>query len=370
MNLRKTLPLVLALLALACEDKKSASPTPPASASAVTTAPSSFAALASAAPSTMPSAPPVATATTPLALHFRAGPAALFLDSAQELELDAATRTKVEKLADQLDLDEDETPRQSIKELHDDIVAAVRAGEVDTKKLGLRVTALQAEVQKRLDKEGVAMGALYAALTPESRKTLGASVQKRAREREEDFARTATDAGTASLNERSARLPERLKRELDLDAAQMEKLTPFLAKLPAEADGRDAARKRFDTLLAAFGTDKFDAKKLDAFGAPAAKARVPMDREVLFLAGLVPILTSEQREALGGRLEGERLRLGTGSPSARIKDWPFPFELEPGDIVSGIAGKPRGKAPKGAPTAPKGPPPTPPTAQPHPPPPG
>jgi hypothetical protein len=357
MNLRRLAPVALALPALlvyACDDKTSSAPAPAATPSA-TAAPPPPSATASAAPTDAAVAPPVPTTDPTAALHFRAGPAALFLDSAQDLELDDAVRGKIEKLAEQLDTDEDETPRQDIKELHDDVVAAVRAGEVDAKKLGPRVTALQATMQKRLEKEVAAMNALYASLAPDSRKALGAGVQKRARDREEDFARVAGDAGTETLNERGKRLPERLKRELDLDAGQMEKLPPILTKLPVE-DGREAARKRFDALLAAFNAATFEAKKLDAFGLAAAKARVPMDREVLFLSQLVPILKPEQREALAGRLDGERLRLGTGSPSARIRDWPYPFELEPGDIVSGLAGtKPKGKGPKGTP--PPGPPP-------------
>jgi Spy/CpxP family protein refolding chaperone len=364
MNLRRSLPALLVVpivLSVACDDKKSSAPPPATTASAAP--PASATASASPAPSATPSATAALPDKQPLVLHFRAGPAALFFDQAQELELDEAARAGIEKLSDQLDADEDDSPRLDTKGLHDDVVAAVRAGSVDAKALGARVTALQGEVQKRLDKEATAMNALWAALTPENRKTVAAGAQKRAKDREEDFARTGSgDAGTDSLNERSKHLQERLKRELDLDAAQTDKLTPILAKLPAEADAREAARKRFDGLVTAFGAATFDGKKLDAFGPAAAKARVPMDREVAFLAQLAPILTTEQREALAGRLEGERLRLGTGSPSARIKDWPFPFELEPGDIVSGIGGvKPRGKGPKG--TAPPGSKPIPPHAK-------
>ncbi len=348
------LPALPALIA-GCDDKKSSGPAPVVSAApsaTVSAAPSSLADMGSAAASAMGSG---STPPAPMSLHFRAGPAALFLDEAQGLELDEAHKAIVEKLADQLDADEDDAPRGEIKELHDDIVAAVRAGAVDDKKLTPRVVALQRSMQTRLDKEVVAMNALFTALTPENRKALGAAAQKKAREREQDFVRAAGDAGSEAITERAKGRPDRLKRELDLDAAQAAKLDPILAKLPPESDGRADARKRFDTLVAAFDSPKFDAKKLDAFGPPAAKARVPMDREVLFLAQLVSILTPEQREALAGRLEGERLRLGTGSPSGRIKDWPFPFEIEPGDVVSGLAGtKPRGKGPKRPPGMPSG----------------
>ena len=330
-----------ALLAIGCDDssKKGGG----GSASTASTGTS--------APLEIPSAAVAAAPSAPLPRTFRAGPGAMIIDCAQILDLDDAKRAAIDKMSDQLDLDEDDSPSDELKSLHDDLVAGVRAGTVDATKLMPRVTALQKVMQGRLDKEAAQVNALFASLTPEQRKALIEGVQRWRRERDEDLAKQMPDGGAESPALRAKLLPERMKKELDLDAAQQAKMGPVLAKLPPEVDTRGEAKQRLDALLTAFDAATFDAKKLDAFGPAAAKARVPADREVQFLAAVVPLLKSEQRLALAGRLEGERLRAGTGVRGAELRDWPFPFEMEPGVIVSGpTATKPKGKPPKGVPS--------------------
>lgn len=331
-----------------CDDKKGGAPTAaPTATSIASVAPSSSAPeIPSAAPSAAASG---SAAPAPVALHFRAGPAALFLDAAQGAELDDATRANVEKLADQLDEIEDDAPSTEMRAIHAEIVTGVREGTLDATKLTPRVAILQKTVQQRLEKEALSMNALYAALTPEARKGTVAEVQRLVREREDDGPKGG-DAGAVPdpLTGRAKKLPDRLKKELALDPGQVEKLEPILAKLPPDADAHADAHKRLDNAVVAFTQPTFEAKRLDAFSLPAAKARVPLDREIAFLAQLLPILTPEQRAALSGRLEGEQLRVGTGAPPSRVKDWPFPFELQSGDDVSGLAGTvPRTKGGKG-----------------------
>jgi Spy/CpxP family protein refolding chaperone len=361
MRTSRRLPIALLVtlpgLLLGCPEKKPDEAAPDASAAVSPSA--SASAVTSAAPS---ATAPASTGSSTFVQYFRAGPAALYLDVTERTTISDETRATVEKLADQLDLDEDDAPLNEMKSLHDDAVVGIRAGELDTKKFDARVAALVKTTQARLDKEAVAMNALWAALTPEERKAVVAEVTDRANAKPGDRARggdagvvAAVDAGLEAPAVRAKRRLEKLKRELDLDDAQLPKVQAALEKLPPETDGRAEASRRTDDLAKAFTGATFDAKKLEAFGPAAAKARVPMDTELAFLAPVVPLLKPEQRLVLAGRLEGERLRVGTGRPPPRTKDWPFPFELETADTTAAmLSSKPIDKSQRGKPRLPPG----------------
>ena len=65
-------------------------------------------------------------------------------------------------------------------------------------------------------------------------------------------------------------------------------------------------RDRQETVLSAFEKDTFEAKKLALDD--AKKARAPMEEQVKFLAQLVPILRSEQRDKLAKQMQKSEAR--------------------------------------------------------------
>src|SRR5262249_36924138 len=139
---------------------------------------------------------------------------------------------------------------------------------------------------------------------------------------------------------------ERLTKALDLDGAQQTSVQAIVASMPQPTEIHEQWKKQWDALLAAFESETFDAKKLDAFKPAEAKARVGIDREVQLLAQLVPILRPEQRDVLAARLESGRQAGGPMMQGGPPHVWPFPFEEEPGARAFWEA-PPRQKAPAG-----------------------
>ena len=251
----------------------------------------------------------------------------MFVRSAEGLDLKDEQTATVEKLDSQLD--EGDDAKNAIDELHQDVIAGVKAGKVDTAKLEPRLAAIQKLIQARLDKEAVVLNALYAVLEPPQRATVIADIRAQERERDDRFGKR--DAGAESVADRNKRRLDRLTKELDLDASQQPKVQAALAALPAPTDVHAQWRKQLDALLTAFEGDAFDAKKLDAFKPAEAKARIGIDREVQLLAQLVPILKPEQRDVFAARLEGGRQAGGPLLQGGPPHVWPFPFEEEPGN---------------------------------------
>jgi Spy/CpxP family protein refolding chaperone len=316
---RRLAPAICGLVAVlsGCDKEKAPSPAPPASASAAAVAPASASATTNAA---------VDSPVTPPRPRMHTGPALLFIRSAQGLDLKDEQRTAIDKLEGQLD--EGDDAKTAIEDLHQDVIAGVKAGKVENAKLEPRIAAIQKLIQTRLDKEAVTLNALYAALEPPQRATVVADVRAQQKDREDRFAKR--DAGAENAADRTKRRLDRLTKELDLDATQQPKVQAILASLPPPTDLHATLKKQLDALLEAFEKEAFDAKKLDAFKPAEAKARVGIDREVQLLAQLVPILKPEQRDVLAARLEGGRQAGGPLLQGGPPHVWPFPFEEEPG----------------------------------------
>jgi Spy/CpxP family protein refolding chaperone len=323
------------LLALFACDKDKGSPAPAASAPAASTT----SAAASASASAMASAAAPGDAGAPIRMH--AGPALMMVRVADGLELKDTQQATIDKLEAQLDVDDD--THTDLDALHDDLIAGVKAGKIDTAKLDPRIAAIQKNIQARLDKEAGALNTLFSTLEPAQRKDVTRDVREKQKDRDARFAAMAADASKPDVAK--GRL-ERLTKELDLDAAQQTKVQAVLAGMPAPTDVHAERKKQLDALLTSFEGETFDAKKLDAFKPGAAKARIGVDKEAQFLSQLVPVLKPEQRDVLAARLDlgkqgGGRMRGNMGHV------WPFPFEEEPGSRAAWDTAA-RGKPPRKA----------------------
>ena len=235
------------------------------------------------------------------------GPSMMLFAAAEDLpSLKPEQKAAIEKL--------DEPPAPGAfpgKELHEAILAGVKAGNLDPAKLEPQFAAMEKAAAANHEKEAEKLNALHKALDAAQRKELVAAVRKKQAERA-DHPMKPKDAPAEKDADIAKRKLERLTKELELDAAQQKKVEPLLTKdapmPPAAMDAeRDAMKKRTDALLTAFEGDAFDAKKLEA-PAMHKKMREHMTARLAVLAKILPILKLEQREKLAASMEKGRGR--------------------------------------------------------------
>ena len=221
--------------------------------------------------------------------------------------------------------------RSEMKASHDDLVAGVKLGKIDTAKMDGHVAAMEKASKARQDREADALNKLHALLDPAQRAATVAAVkaadEKRAERMKARAAAdggapaSAADGGVRSMTSRS-RL-ENMTKDLDLEPDQAKKVQGYLPKEDPKSDMREEMRKRSESMLSAFEKDGFDAKKEEV---EPRKAVQPMADMVKFLSQLVPLLTPIQRDKLvtkverGPGAEGRRPRGDRGHDGEEEED--------------------------------------------------
>lgn len=258
---------------------------------------------ASAVPSATASS--MASAAAPARLRpIRAtGPAGAIFRAAASLELSDEQKATFEKIGSDLreaEKGEGGDARARMKAMHDELVAGIKAGKLDTAKLDAAKAEVEKAAKEREEREADALNRLHAALDSGQR----AKVVEKVRETgEKRAARMKTlersDGGRAAFGR--SRL-ERFTKDLGLDAEQQKKVDAALPKDDGKWEAaREDAKKRLDALLAAFEKDGFDAKKLG--GADSQAASSSFDEQVKFFGQILPMLKPEQREKLAAKLQ-------------------------------------------------------------------
>ena len=150
------------------------------------------------------------------------------------------------------------------------------------------------------------LNALWAALEPDQRKALVASVRTKLAEREARFDKMKTVPPT----DQAAKRLERMTKDLELDDAQKKKVEALLKKpeAPAPLDWRAESKKVNEAVLAAFESDSFDAKKIELTPGGVPNRTEGLDKHVQFLTQLTAILKPEQREKLAAAMEKPPMR--------------------------------------------------------------
>ena len=308
---------VAAMLLLAC-DKPSSGDGPASSASAPVTSASAPAPSASASASAVASAMPLPSGSAKPGGDRRGGMTGMLIRAARDLpDLKDPQKATVDKIEDGLKKDDPMAAMAEFKGVHDDMVAGVKAGKIDTAKMTAHYAAIDKAAQARQDKEAEALNGLYAALDAGQRKALTAAVRAKAAAHDADD-KGHPDAGAPA--DWTKRRLERMTKDLALDDAQQKSVGALLAKQPSPA-AMDAMRadgkKRLDAVLAAFEKDGFDAKKLDLSMAPAGKKPHDMiDQQVQFTTALLGILKPDQRDKLAATMDKPR-GMGGGGPGGR-----------------------------------------------------
>lgn len=303
--MRKLYVLVsIASLAVACKDKPQA--TPDAGSASSSSTPAASTTIAASASAGRP---------RPIVLR-AAGPTGALFRAASTADLKEEQRSALEKLAtefreaDKAAMDPDAGARSEMKQAHDDLVAGVKAGKIDVTKVNAAQGTMEKASKARHDREADALNKLHATLEPAQR----TAVVSKVREMEEKRAarmklRSAGDAGKP--NPARLRL-EHYTKDLGLDAEQQKKVDAMLPKDdPKAADPAEEAKKKTETVLAAFEKETFDAKTILAADATKKTAQ-PMADLVKFMNQLLPVLKPEQREKLAAKLE--KASEGRGRP--------------------------------------------------------
>ncbi len=253
------------------------------------------------------------------------GPVGMLLAAADDLKLEGEQQAKLDAVEAKMRGDASGAMKE-MRDYQNTVMEGVRAGKIETDKLAPMYESMDRSMKARMEKQVEALDGLYAALTPEQRKTVVAAVRKRMADRAE---RTPKDRPEKpEPKARAKNKLERMTKDLSLDDAQQKKLEPLLVKevIPEKnkADARAESEKRTTALLDAFEKDGFDAKKLDlSMGPDPKKMRERMDARIALMNQITAILKPEQREKLattmrrgrGGRLQNP-MRRGGGNMRA------------------------------------------------------
>jgi Spy/CpxP family protein refolding chaperone len=248
------------------------------------------------------------------------GPVGMLLSAARdEATLKDAQKAELDKIEASLK-PADAGPPKEMKDVHDAMLAGVRAGKLDTAKIDAAQAAMEKSMAAHQEKEAAALTALHKLLDPAQRKAVVAAIRAKQAARDEKMAARKANSATDKDDYVSKKLV-RMQRELDLDETQKKSVQALLEKDKPAAGGWDAMRaemkKRNDALLTAFEADAFDAKKVDL--TMPGKPKDMMKSRVAFVTGLLGILKPEQREKLATSMEkpmGRHRHPGSMPPAA------------------------------------------------------
>jgi Spy/CpxP family protein refolding chaperone len=238
-----------------------------------------------------PGAPAPTPPSKPQHHALRGSPAMMLFQAAHNLELKDDQKAKVDASMKSARPDM-AGAADTMKAMHADMIAGVKAGKLDDKKMEGHWTAVDKARKAHEDKADEALNALHAALDAGQRKQVVAAV------RDAMSKRPGRPGGPPG--DMSKMRVERLTKELGLDAAQQKKVEAIVPK-QEPAPGREEMKKQVDALLGAFEADGFDARKIEGYDSKRVKAH--MDAEMKFIAALLPILKPEQREKLAQMMD-------------------------------------------------------------------
>jgi Spy/CpxP family protein refolding chaperone len=307
MNRIPTIGLCVVLATGACTGRTAATaPTPDAAVEA--------AALAVEAPDSAASAAASSSAAAPPPARFR-GLVGAFLRAAQDADLSDDQKTAIAKLEEPLQ--GDPGSHREMSALHADLVASVKEGKIDAAKIASDESAVAKVLSAREEEQASALSGLHDVLTPAQR-GLVADAVRAARGRASP---TAPPAGAADW---AAHRLDRMKAQLVLDEDQQKQVAAVLARdapTPAAIQAHsDAVKKQTEAIASAFERDTLDPKKLDLSPTPGKKPTDGIDRQIKYVAQLVPIFTPGQRDRFAALMEHPRDRGGRGDSITEAPD--------------------------------------------------
>jgi Spy/CpxP family protein refolding chaperone len=196
--------------------------------------------------------------------------------------------------------DDDGGARSAMRDMHAELVSEVRAGKIDSAKLGGMEKAIETTGRTRRLAEADALNKAWKMLDPAQRKAVSAQVRGAEDKRQERMHRR--DAGMPNF----AKLKfEHYTKDLALEPDQQKKVDAMIPKEDKFAtDAADEAKKQLDEMIAGFESDSFDARKWESADA-LKKNLMPLADTVKFVGQIVPILNPVQRDKLAGTLEKE-----------------------------------------------------------------
>lgn len=324
--------LVGAGLALGCDQKPEGGAAGASSSAKPTVASATASVSASASTSTVASAAPSAS-TAPKPKRARFGLAGMYFHAAKKLtDLDEAQKTKIAEIEKGF---EDPAPPAEMKAYHDELVAQVKAGKIESAKLDpLKAAAEKAMITHR-DKELDALNGLHALLKAPQRTALVAALKAK----EGKGPMMGPKPGMKMGHDPKEKVAH-MTKELGLDDAQAKKVEAILPKEDAKAHDPEAWKKKMDAVNTAFEKDGFDAKKQELFtGKGPGAMHGGMDSA--FLDKLLPILKPEQREKLAANMA-----MGPGKHHKGMGHHPSPAAS---GSASGAASGAPSAAPSGTP---------------------
>lgn len=236
------------------------------------------------------------------------GLAGMMFHAVSDLRLSAEQTSAVEKLENELQ-GTDVREKAASRELQSDLVAGIRAGKVDAARMRADYAALDNETRARQERDARALVGLHAALDPHLREELVRTVRTLRAVHDAVRLPDAPDEPDAAAIDWTRRRIERLTDDLGLNEAQQKQVALLLARsdLPSATAmkmRKDTARARADALLLAFVQETFDAGAPSLAAAAAKSPHELVEREVVFVSQLLPILKADQREQLAAMREG------------------------------------------------------------------
>lgn len=260
------------------------------------------AASASASPSALSALSAIAKQHNPRR-NLRGGVDALIFNAANDLPtLTDDQKTKIEAAEDEM-TDHDPGPQDAVKAFSTDLAGQIRAGKIDTTKLGPDETAMDTALDAMLDKRAKALSDLHAALDATQRTTIALNLHAAVVGAGPE---PAVDHDAGAIADRVSHQVDRMASDLSLDDAQKKQVAAVLTKdeKAKAATPPPDKRKDLDAVLTAFQGDPFDAKAALSQAMFGGKpAHQGMDEQAKLTASLLPILHPDQREKLASAAE-------------------------------------------------------------------
>jgi hypothetical protein len=231
----------------------------------------------------------------------RGGMVGMLFHAARELTLSDAQKTTIDALEEKPVVEEPDAGAP-FRDFQADLESGIKAGKIDMTKMKADFAAVDHVIGARQEQDAEALNGLHEALDPAMRKALTASV--RAKQAAID-ARRPPEGADAGMPDWTKRKVDRMTTDLALDPAQAKQVGTLLAKgddsPAAQIAHREESKKHLETLLTAFDQDTFDAKKFDLSMGGAKNPHDPMEHEVTYISGLLPILKPDQRDKLAAQ---------------------------------------------------------------------